>query len=274
DRYRAGRVLLAGDAAHRFPHTGGFGMNTGVQDAHNLAWKLAAVVRGDAREGLLDSYEAERRPVGLSNCAQSLHNARAIASTGITFAGEGFDLSEVDDDTPGGAAVRERIVAGIPAQRPHFAFRGQEIGFQYQGSSAIIDDGSDPAPYDVETYVATGCPGVRAPHLWIQVDGEQRSTLDLWDGRWAFLGGRDAIGWQAAASAALPGTDFFRMGVDVQGDAEGFASYGLGPEGALLVRPDGHIAWRAPGPAPHDAGDQLRAVFDQILDRTTDRSSS
>lgn len=274
DRYRAGRILLAGDAAHRFPHTGGFGMNTGVQDAHNLAWKLAAVIRGDAGEGLLDSYEAERRPVALSNCAQSLHNARAISATGITFAGEGFDLTEVDEDTSGGAVVRERIVAGIPAQRPHFAFRGQEIGFQYRDSPAIVDDGSPPAPYDVETYIPTGCPGVRAPHLWIEVDGGQRSTLDLWDARWAFLGGADSSGWQEAAAAALPDIAFVRFGADFTGDPEAFAAYGLGAAGALLVRPDGHIAWRASGPAPDGAADQLRAAFDQILDRTPDRSSS
>lgn len=274
DRYRQGRILLAGDAAHRFPHTGGFGMNTGVQDAHNLAWKLAAVLRGDAGARLLDSYEAERRPVGLSNCAQSLHNARAISATGITFADEGFDLTAVDDDTPDGQSVRDRIRGGIPAQRPHFAFRGQEIGFQYRDSPAIIDDGSDPAPYDVETYVPTGCPGVRAPHFWIEVDGQQRSTLDLWDGRWALLGAPDASGWQAAAATALPEVEFFRPDASLQVDPEAYAAYGLGTEGALLVRPDGHIAWRARGPAPSHAADHLRDVFDLILDRTTDRSSS
>lgn len=275
ERYRQGRVLLVGDAAHRFPHTGGFGMNTGVQDAHNLAWKLAAVVRGESGARLLDSYEAERRPVGLQNCAQSLHNARAISTTGITFAADGFDLTAVDDNTPEGQAVRDRIRDGIPAQRPHFAFRGQEIGFQYRDSTAIIDDGSAPAPYDVETYVPTGCPGVRAPHLWIEMGGEQRSTLDLWDGRWAFLGAPGSTGWQTAASTALPDIEFFRAEVDLQVDPEAFAAYGLGTEGALLVRPDGHIAWRARGPAPRHAADHLRDVLDLILDRPiTDRSSS
>lgn len=275
DRYRDGRVLLAGDSAHRFPHTGGFGMNTGIQDAHNLAWKLAAVLRGEAGERLLDSYEAERRPVALSNCAQSLHNARAISATGIAFADDGFALDEVDADTPGGSAVRDRIVAAIPAQRPHFAFRGQEIGFQYRDSTAVIDDGSGPAPYDVETYVATSYPGVRAPHLWIDVDGVQRSTLDLWDGRWAFLGGPDAGAWQAAAEAALPAAGFFRMGVDIAGDASAFAAnYGLGPAGIVLVRPDGHVAWRSVGAPPDDAAAHLIAALDHILDRTTDRSPS
>ncbi|MFA4928850.1 MAG: FAD-dependent monooxygenase [Patulibacter sp.] len=271
-RYRAGRVLLAGDAAHRFPHTGGFGMNTGIQDAHNLAWKLAAVVRCDAGDGLLDSYDEERRPVGLSNCAQSLHNARAIADTGISFAGDGFDLSAVDDDTPEGQAVRERIVANIPRQRPHFAFRGQEIGFQYRESSAVVDDGSGPAPYDVETYVPDGRPGVRAPHLWIDVAGEQRSTLDLWDGRWAFLGGPDSTGWKQAAALALADVPFVRFGVDFTADAEQFAAYGLGDEGALLVRPDGHVAWRARGRAPLDAPDHLRTAIGLILDRPKTRS--
>ena len=269
DRYRSGRVLLAGDAAHRFPHTGGFGMNTGVQDAHNLAWKLAAVVQGAAGAGLIDSYEAERRPVGLSNCAQSLHNARAISATGITFASEGFDLAEVDDETAGGEQVRGRIVNGIPAQRPHFAFRGQEIGFQYRDSPAVVDDGAPPAPYSVETYTPTGCPGVRAPHLWISIDGEQRSTLDLWDGRWALLGGAASHGWKQAAAVALPEFPFFQLGLDFDADADGFAAFGIDERGALLVRPDGHVAWRSQSAAPDDADRQLRRVLDQILDRTT-----
>ncbi|WP_210490994.1 FAD-dependent oxidoreductase [Patulibacter sp. SYSU D01012] len=273
ERYRRGRVLLAGDAAHRFPHTGGFGMNTGVQDAHNLAWKLAAVLDGSAGEALLDSYDAERRPVGTFNRDQSLRNARGIAATGVPFADETFDVAAVEDDSPAGEAVRARIAAAIPAQRPHFVFRGQELGFRYDGSPAVVPDGSCEPPAGVEEYRPSGAPGARAPHLWVERGGAPCSTLDLWDGRWTLAAGPDGAAWIAAgadAARARPdvGLALVRHGVDVAGDAAAFtAALGVGADGAVLVRPDGHVGWRASGPPGPDGAAVLVAALDQILAR-------
>jgi putative polyketide hydroxylase len=267
DAYRRGRVLLAGDAAHRFPHTGGFGMNTGLQDAHNLAWKLAAVVNGTAAELLLDSYETERLPVAETNSEQSLSNALKLADTGIPFAQRSIDISAVEEDSPAGDSVRAQIAAAIPAQRAHFSFRGQELGFCYAGSSAVVSDGTSPPPFDPATYVPTATPGCRAPHMWIERDQEQLSTLDLWNGRWALIGGPRSDGWQkAAASADIPTV---MWGHDVIGDVSQFLElYGLADDGAVLVRPDGHVAWRSAA-AAENPEHQLAMVLAAVLHTTT-----
>lgn len=263
ERYRAGRVLLVGDAAHRFPHTGGFGLNTGVQDAHNLAWKLAAVIRGDAGERLLDSYEQERRPVAQSNRDHSLRNALKLAETGVPFAAPSLDITAVEEESPAGDAVRATIAAAIPAQRAHFSFRGQELGFLYADSDAVVGDGTEPPPLDPVHYEPSAAPGCRAPHLWIQRDGRRLSTIDLWDGRWALLAGPYAAGWLHAARAC--GIDAYAFGRDVSGNVAEFRRvYGVEADGAVLVRPDGHVAFRS-----RDAGSaplqQLSAALAQIL---------
>jgi 2-polyprenyl-6-methoxyphenol hydroxylase-like FAD-dependent oxidoreductase len=267
DAYRRGRVLLAGDAAHRFPHTGGFGMNTGLQDAHNLGWKLAAVVNGAARESLLDSYETERLPVAETNSGQSLRNALKLADTGIRFAQRSIDISAVEEDSPAGDSIRAQIAAAIPAQRAHFSFRGQELGFCYAGSSAVVSDGTSPPPFDPATYVPTATPGCRAPHMWIQRNGEQLSTLDLWNGNWALIGGPRSDGWQrAAASADIPAVTFGR---DVIGDVSEFLElYGVADDGAVLVRPDGHVAWRS-ATASENPEHELATVLAAVLHTTT-----
>lgn len=263
ERYRSGRVLLVGDAAHRFPHTGGFGLNTGLQDAHNLAWKLAAVIRGEAGERLLNSYEQERRPVAVSNCEQSLRNALKIADTGVPFAARSIDITAVEDDSPAGNAVRAQIAAAIPAQRSHFSFRGQELGSRYAGSDAVVPDGTEAPPFDPIHYEPSATPGCRAPHLWIRRDGRRVSTIDLWDGRWALLTGPYAAGWLQAARAC--GIDAYAFGRDVTGNAAEFRRlFGVEADGAVLVRPDGHVAFRS-ARATSAPLEQLTAVLSQIL---------
>jgi 2-polyprenyl-6-methoxyphenol hydroxylase-like FAD-dependent oxidoreductase len=263
DRYRSGRVLLVGDAAHRFPHTGGFGMNTGLQDAHNLAWKLAAVLRDGADESLVDTYQQERRPVAELNCEQSLLNALRLADTGVPFAARTLDISAVEKESPAGAAVRAQIAAAIPAQRPHFSFRGQELGFRYVGSAAVVSDGTDAPPFDPARYEPSATPGCRAPHMWVQRDGAQISTLDLWDARWALLAGPAATPWIDAAGSA--GIAAYAFGRDVTGDlAEFLELFGIGVGGAVLVRPDGHVAFRG-RTAADDATVQLNLAMSQIL---------
>ncbi len=265
--YRVGRVLLAGDAAHQFPPTGGFGMNTGIQDAHNLAWKLAAVVEGWAPERLLDTYEAERRPIAAANAAQSEANATALAATGMSFDGDPLELAEIEADTDAGRRMRERFAAAIPGQREHFRFQGQELGFVYPAGALVAgDDGADAGPVStIGEYHPDARPGARAPHAWLEREGRELSTLDLFDGRLTlFAAGDEGDRWTACArdlrarglpaGAVVVGRDV----TDVHGEVPEL--YGLRAGGAVLVRPDGHVAWRTREPVD-DPGAHLADVL-------------
>lgn len=244
ERYRAGRVFLAGDAAHQLPPTGGFGMNTGIQDVHNLVWKLAAVLRGTADTVLLDTYETERRPVAQHNAEQSALNAMRMIASGLVLDPSDPDLETIVRDDEKGAALRARLATGIPAQREHFVFDGQDLGFTYE-SSAVEPDGTvPPRPANpVEQYVASAHPGARAPHVWLEDrDGTQRSTLDLFD-QLVLLAAADGHPWAAAEVPVIVVGD----GGTLTDETDEFATtYGLQRDGAVLVRPDGHIAARWP----------------------------
>jgi putative polyketide hydroxylase len=227
ERYAAGRVFLAGDAAHETTAAGGFGMNTGIQDVHNLAWKLAAVLQGWAEPRLLDTYDAERRPVGQAVVTQSLRN-RAIADrsgqTAGRKAGDGQLLSEW----------------------------GLILGSSY-ASGVVAPDGTDP-PAVAETvtdYVPTARPGHRAPHMWLERRGQRLSTLDLFEGTFVLLSGPDGHAWRAAATevSAARGVPITSYGVGADGEVQDPAGswqacYGIESTGAVLVRPDGYVAWR------------------------------
>lgn len=273
DRFRQGRVFLAGDSAHRFPPTGGLGLNTGLQDAHNLAWKLAAVLGKDAPETLLDSYEAERQPVARFNCEQSVSNAlkmteveRAIGlstaapvdpAVSRTRTSPLLELG-LDGDTPAAIAKREDVASAIADQLQHFDFLGLDLGFSYTGP-AIVGGGAPAAPLNVHRYVPSTMPGTRLPHVWMQRAGKSVSSIDLTAGRFTLLAGRDAIDWvQIARSLMLtqaPGLQILQIGQDALSDPEGKweGLFGLTAEQALLVRPDGHIAWRSPIETPDRA---------------------
>jgi 2-polyprenyl-6-methoxyphenol hydroxylase-like FAD-dependent oxidoreductase len=217
--FRSGRVFLAGDAAHVVPPNGGFGGNTGVQDAHNLAWKLAAVVRGEAGEALLDTYDAERRPLGRMTIEQAYtrYAMRVVPERG----------------TDGVAPVIDDLSI--------------EIGTVVR-SSAVVSEPGDDGALTVHPGEARGRPGTRAPHVALE-DG--RSTLDLLGGGFVLLAAGE--GWSAPEGVT---THVVR--------ADGFAdAYGIGAEGAVLVRPDGIVAWRSPGP---DAG-ELPGVLARITGR-------
>ncbi|MFJ2134779.1 FAD-dependent monooxygenase [Streptomyces sp. NPDC087845] len=131
ETYRSGRVFLVGDAAHQFPPTGGLGMNSGLADADNLGWKLAAVLGGYASDTLLDSYERERRPVAVDNARHSMANAVRMAEVGTGPETDGIAALLASPDPVVAAAERRRIAAAIPAQRPHFDALNQEIGYVY-----------------------------------------------------------------------------------------------------------------------------------------------
>ncbi len=237
-RYRVGRVFLAGDAAHIMPPSGGFGGNTGVQDAHNLAWKLAAVLRGEAGPGLLDTYHDERRPIGLVTMGQAL--ARWQARIGSV---DGMDSEPLVD------------------------YSAVVFGHQYR-SSAVLGAPEDGAPLLLPQEL-TGIPGTRAPHVPVTLGGKKMSTVDLYGRRFTLLAGGGGAAWMPAAEDVAKrldvALDAYRFGVEL-GGAGGEAAHGIGPEGALLIRPDGFVAWRRVE-AAEDPISQLEQALRTILSR-------
>jgi len=252
EKLRVGRIFLAGDAAHPLPPTGGQGMNTAIGDVHNLCWKLALVLQGVADEAILDSYEAERLPVIQFNVAQSVRNARRMESAGlggIMKTHEDFcedDISHMRD--------------AIPGQREHFEYHGQTFGYAYR-SPLVFDEGNPAQPRDVNTYDATAAPGGRAPHCWLKLPegGPTISTVDLFkDLRFTLLAGCDAQPWVQAFAKATSKVGIrsqaFVVGAhrDLLDHLGAFHDlYEISPRGAVLVRPDGHVAWRAKDAMPH-----------------------
>jgi len=269
ERYRDGRVLLAGDAAHRFPPTGGLGLNTGVQDAHNLAWKLAAVLDGSAPDALLDSYQSERQPVAQYNAEQSLQNAMRLFEVSTAL---GVD-ADPEVSRRSFAAVladparRRALSAAIANQAEHFDMLGLQLGFVYE-QGALLPNGAEPETIAnrVRDFVPTSRPGARLPHGWVVRARERCSTLDLIAlQRSTLLVGSAGEPWLAAARALAPALACVRIGGDVA-DPDGWWSTiaGMSAHGALLVRPDQHVAFRARG-AVADPAAALRRALAAVL---------
>ncbi|MEP2828797.1 FAD-dependent monooxygenase [Parvibaculum sp.] len=255
EHYRKGRVFLAGDAAHRFPPTGGLGLNTGAVDAQNLAWKLAAVLKGEAGEALLDTYETERRPVAIANSEQSLTNAAKLFDLfGVLYGADPERMMEHYGVLAVDPAASAELPAAIEAQRPHFDSFNLQLGYRYN-SAALAD--APPllaaSEIDITNYEPSWDVGAHLPHRWVVSGGEKVSLLSLRDpARFMLLAGPAATAWASAARAQ--GMQCLVAGQDFTDSEDWRALTGLADAGALLVRPDGHIACRfsAPIEAPRE----------------------
>ncbi len=258
-QYRKGRIFLAGDAAHRIPPAGGLGLNSGAGDAQNLAWKLAAVLKGEAGAALLDSYEAERQPVAVNNNAQSLANAAKIFDLIVALHGAEPDrvaqrYAAVAAD-PGAFA---ELALAVEAQRPHFDSFALQLGYRY-ASTAIHDPAPIPEVADVSDYQPSWDAGAHFPHRWVVVAGQTFPLQTLLPAnRFALLAG------PAAAPMRLdPAIVQVRYGVDFSVTESWWPQTGLADGGAVLIRPDGHIAARMQRPSAQ----AVEAVLDEILAR-------
>jgi 2-polyprenyl-6-methoxyphenol hydroxylase-like FAD-dependent oxidoreductase len=248
ERFQKGRVFLGGDAAHLFTPAGGLGYNTAIDDAVNLGWKLAAVLRGHGGPDLLDSYEQERRPLARRNTAY----ARKFADSLGLFAA----VPELEDDTPEGAAARARAGKYFGRHaREEFNIPGVTFGGRYDGSPVIVSDGTLPPPDAPNVYKPTACPGGRAPHLWLQ-DG--RSLFDTFGFEWTLLRLDSRVpnleAWRHSASEL--GLNF--KVVDLESDE----ARDLYAADLALIRPDQVVAWRGNGREIDPA-----AIFAQVTGR-------
>jgi len=241
--FQNGRVFIAGDAAHVMPPNGGFGGNTGVQDAHNLAWKLALVVKGFAGLQLLSTYGPERRPTGAFTVEQAY--ARYVMRTASNMSKD--ELQPIAPDL------------------------NIEMGYVYHSDAVVPEDPNDTRVHD-NPRESKARPGTRAPHVWLQRCGEQISTLDLFNRNFTLLAGPQGNAWAAAArdTAKLIGIDLdiHQFGEDGLTDPSGGcpAAYGISPTGAVLVRPDGFVAWRAKT-ADGATAEHLKNTLATILSR-------
>jgi putative polyketide hydroxylase len=225
-RLRSGPVFLVGDAAHRVPPAGATGVSTAMHDAHNLAWKLTAALSGRAGDALLETYEAERLPVARRTVAE----ARASWET----------------------------LAGRPPAQPQRSMRQIDMGYRYVSAAIVNDDPTGPDPdAPGSDYTPTARSGCRAPHLWLDT-ARRGSTLDLFGPDFVLLSDTGA-GWADAARkvSADPATPLRFHRVEAPGWAE---RYGVQAGGAVLVRPDGHVAWRRPHPYADPSGAEAAAL--------------
>lgn len=237
ERFRQGRIFLAGDAAHVMPPYGGFGGNTGIQDAQNLAWKLAMVLNGTAGEPLLDTYEAERRPVAEFTVEQAyaryvLRGAHYLAPAGIAAFAKDVNV---------------------------------DLGYCYASDAVSMEEA---APLHAHPRELAGRPGSRAPHVLLTRQGRELSSIDLFGGAWTLLAGAEGQAWQRSAAAiglAVPLEVHTIDQVELRDSAGAFhEAHGITPSGAVLVRPDGVVAWRErtnAGASPERLGSVLAGLL-------------
>jgi 2-polyprenyl-6-methoxyphenol hydroxylase-like FAD-dependent oxidoreductase len=222
ERFQQGRIFLVGDAAHVMPPSGGFGGNTGVQDAHNIAWKLALVLKGAAGPGLLSTYDPERRPAAAFTVEQAY--SRYVTRSAPYLRSD--DMQAIQNDL------------------------NIELGYCYHSSAVIPEDTGNQVPHE-NPRESKGRPGTRAPHVFLQRNGEKISTLDLFGGDFVLLAGPAGGAWcengRSAAEQLGIALGIHRIGAEGLADPSGSfpSAYGITPAGAVLVRPDGFVAWRS-----------------------------
>jgi 2,4-dichlorophenol 6-monooxygenase len=282
ERFQVGRVSLIGDAAHRHSPMGGLGLNTGIQDAHNLAWKLAAVLQGHADPGLLESYESERYPVGrrrVEFATFSFFNHLSVSGgfgmlPGASEKHNRGVLEALFADTPDGETRRAQLEEMIYTLRREFQHADIDLGFHYGDSRAVVPDGTEPPPRDPvgHRYEPVARPGHRLPHAWLERDGAPVDTHALVaPGAFAVLAGAGGDGWIEAAGRVAQelGVPLVAHRIGPDGDLQDPAGTwaalrGHDDDGMVLVRPDGHVAYRAITRSPQPESD-LRGALGTAL---------
>ncbi len=245
DSFGRGRMILAGDAVHLFTPTGGFGMNTGIDDAANLGWKLAALAQGWGGPKLVESYEAERRPIAFRNTG---HAARLTGSfVDVPIA------REMDEGGPAGDRARAAAGKYLSSFGEEFASIGVQLGARYDSSPIVAGDGTAPPPDDPAIYVPSSVPGGRAPHVWL---ADRSSLYDHFGPGFTVLElpGRRSDGRDLAAAFARRAIPLTVHDVPVPEARDLYQS------GLALIRPDQHVAWR---------GDALPDDCDALVRRVT-----
>lgn len=252
----SGRIFLAGDAAHRFPPTGGLGLNTGAADIHALVWRLCAVESGWAGPGLLTSYAEERLPVARQNTQASLENAMQMVLLAPALGLDEDPTSAQLERALADVDRRDAIDAAVEAQATHFDMLGLQLGYRY-------GDGSRTEADPVREYEPTGDPGARLPHAWLGETG--RSTLDLVaSGAMTLISLGEHEAWAESVAAMPQGVVQVAVSDTMQIDPGWRERCGVAPSGALLVRPDQHVAWRADDVS---AAPGLLATLAEFLDQ-------
>ncbi|HEX4253082.1 MAG TPA: FAD-dependent monooxygenase [Pseudonocardia sp.] len=281
-RYRDRRVFAMGDAVHRHPPTNGLGLNTSIADAFNLCWKLAMVLRREADPALLDTYSAERQPVGRQVVDRAMQSVLDMAGVqaALGFAPEQSEadgwagLEGLYQPGPEGDRRREALREAVEVTNYQFNAHGIELGYRYRTGAVVTDGSPEPTPErDPQLYYQpTTWPGAHLPHAWLEWAGRRVSTLDLVDGtHFSLLTGIGGDDWAEAARAAGQATgvtiDVHPIGtrdglLDATGDWSGQRE--VGTTGAVLVRPDRHVGWRAAS-LPADAAGVLTEVLRQLV---------
>jgi len=281
---QSGRVFCVGDAVHRHPPSNGLGSNTSIQDSSNLAWKLAAVLRGEAGSALLDTYSSERAPVAREIVLRANKSGREF---GEIFAALGFDtatteaelverIEERKADTPAGRAKRDALQSALELKNYEFNAHGVELG-QFYASSAVVSDGSvKPEPLrDPELYYqASTVPGSPLPHVWVGDNTHKYSTLDLSpSSRFTLFTGIAGQAWALAAEAAAAALGITLKAIVIGPGQAVTDLYGdwarareVAEDGAILVRPDRIVAWRSRVMLPQPEA-RLTEVLRQLLSR-------
>jgi 2-polyprenyl-6-methoxyphenol hydroxylase-like FAD-dependent oxidoreductase len=237
ERFGRGHVFIGGDAAHLFTPTGGLGYNTAIEDAVNLGWKLAAVLKGEASPRLLESYEAERKPLALRNTAYAKRFADSL--------GNYEPVPEIEEDTPAGAEARRRAGEYFANHgRTEFNIPGITFGGRYDASPAIVGDGTTPPPDSANVYVPSACPGGRPPHLWL-ADG--RSLFDCFGFEWTLLRLGNARGDAFIETAKRRRLEVKTFDLNAEQARDLYAAE------LALIRPDQIVAWRGNSDAHAEA---------------------